>query len=322
MTGQIRGLDPALFRPEAIDPETAAFNAELEARQAQLPKIETLDPAVSRAAREAGKAELGYRPLVFSDLARDIKVPGPAGDVTLRLFVPPTVRGVYVYIHGGGFCFGRGHQYDPPLEQIARAAEVAVVSVDYRLAPEDPYPAGPDDCEAALRWVVAHARAELGSDRIVIGGLSAGANLAVVTMLRLRDRDGYTGFRGANLDCGVYDLTGTPSVRAWGDRLLVLSIPSMRWHQDNYVAPERQRDPDVSPLYADLAGLPPALFTVGTLDPLRDDTLFMHARWVAAGSPAELAVYAGGVHGFTGGPTALAASARAGIERFIRQAID
>ena len=91
----------------------------------------------------------------------------------------------------------------------------------------------------------------------------------------------------------------TPSVRRWGDRNLVLNTPTIEWFIDSFVEESLRRDPDVSPLYADLSNMPSALFTIGTLDPLVDDTLFMHSRWIAAGNQADIAIYPGGVHGFT-----------------------
>jgi acetyl esterase/lipase len=106
----------------------------------------------------------------------------------------------------------------------------------------------------------------------------------------------------------------------WGERNLILSTPIMEWFNHEYVPAERRRDPDVSPLYADLARMPSALFTVGTLDPLLDDSLFMHARWIAAGNRAELAIYPGGVHAFTAFPLALGRRANERICEFIASA--
>ena len=125
-------------------------------------------------------------------------------------------------------------------------------------------------------------------------------NLAAVTLLRLRDRHGITGaFAAANLLYGVFDLAMTPSLRSWGERALVLSRPIME-HFFTMFLPgmddEARRAPDISPLYADLHDMPPALFTVGTQDPLLDDTLFMEARWRAAGARTELAVLPEAVH--------------------------
>lgn len=312
-------FDTRLFRPEAIDPETIAFNDRLEALLATLPPSYTQPIEHTRAMRESGTGMWG--PLVFSELASTRTIPGPAGEIPLRVFIPETVTGVYLRIHGGGWVQGRAHQQDQVLERIARNCAVAVVSVDYRLAPEHPYPAGPDDCEAAAQWLVTRAGQEFGTERIVIGGVSAGAHLVAVTVLRMRDRHRYTGFRGANLEAGIYDASFTPSVRRWGTRNLGLNTPGCEWFTDLFVSPERRRDPDVSPLYADLRTLPPALFTIGTLDPLLDDSLFMSARWIAAGNDAELAVYPGGVHGFNNMAFPLGVQASTRIDAFIRDAI-
>lgn len=296
-------LDPALFSPDAIDADTRAFNAQLALALADLPPVWTLPPQVTRDARESGRGAFG--PLVLSDMARERTIPTPAGPLTLRTFVPDTVAGVYLYLHGGGWTIGRAHHSDMNLETIARQANLAVVSVDYRLAPEHPYPAGPDDCETAATWLAEHAQAEFGSDRLMIGGESAGAHLAVVTLLRMRDKHGFSGFSRANLVYGCYDLAMTPSVRRAPEDTLVLPPPAIRWFFEQFGIAGRTDDPDVSPIWADLHGLPEALFSVGTLDPLVDDSLFMYGRWIAAGNAAELGVYAGGVHGFNMFPYAL-----------------
>src|SRR5439155_13231198 len=126
----------------------------LEQMLAAVPAVHTMPPEVTRRAREEGRGAFG--PLVLSDMAQNRTVPGPAGAVPVRVFVPETVNGVYLNFHGGGWVLGHPHHSDQMLEGIAKAAGVAVVSVDYRLAPEHPYPAGPDDCEAAAVWLVEH----------------------------------------------------------------------------------------------------------------------------------------------------------------------
>ncbi|HZU80571.1 MAG TPA: alpha/beta hydrolase fold domain-containing protein, partial [Acidimicrobiales bacterium] len=188
-------------------------------------------------------------------------------------------------------------------------------SVDYRLAPEHPFPAGPDDCESAALWLLDAAGPEFGTERLLVGGESAGAHLAALTLVRLRDRLGSVErFAGANLVFGQYDMSGTPSVRRWGPRNLVISTPIIEWFADNFLpglSAEERRRPGISPLFADLSGLPPALFTVGALDPLLDDSLFMHARWQGAGNSSELRVYPESPHGFTAFPSRMAQMAQA-----------
>jgi len=301
------GLDPALFGAEAIDAETAAFNTQLAMALAGVPPAWTLPPAVTREARESGQGTFG--PIILSDMASNRSIPTPAGPLTLRVFVPQTVTGVYLYLHGGGWTLGRAHHSDVNLERLATNAQVAVVSVDYRLAPEDPYPAGPDDCEAAALWLVEHAEAEFGSDRLLIGGESAGAHLSVVTLLRLRDKHGLRPFSRANLVYGCYDLGMTPSARSAPADTLVLPRPAIEWFVELFGVAGKLEDPDVSPIWADLREMPPALFSVGTLDSILDDSLFMYTRWIRSGNRAELAVYPGGVHGFTAFPSTLAQTA-------------
>ena len=313
-------IDRGPFDPAAIDPETAEFNTKLEALLATTPEPQTLPPQLVRDQRESGRGLFG--PIVRSKLAKDRTIAAPSGDVPVRVILPETVEGVYLHTHGGGWAFGRAHHYDPRNEEIARNCNVAVVSVDYRLSPEHPFPAGPDDCEAVAAWLAKNAAAEFGTGRLVIGGESAGGHLAALTLLRMRDRHGFTGFGGANLAYGAFDLSMTPSQRRWGERYLVLSGGFMRWSFESFVPDaDQRRGPDVSPLYADLRGLPPALFTIGTLDPLLDDSLFMYGRWLAAGNPAELAVYPGGVHAFDAFPIALAGRAKARIDQFITRSV-
>lgn len=295
--------------------DVVEFNRQLAVTLRSVPGVWTQPPAVTRRAREEGRGTFG--PLVLSNMAQNRTIDGPAGPLTVRTFVPETITGAYLFFHGGGWTLGAAHYADPMLETIARTARLAVLSLEYRLAPENPYPAGPDDCEAAAVWLTEHAKSEFGTDRLMIGGESAGAHLSVVTLLRLRDKHGMRPFSRANLVYGAYDMAGTPSVHQASDDTLVLPPDAIRWFNTQFGIAGRERDPDVSPIWADLDGMPSALFTVGTADPLLDDTLFMHARWVAAGNPAELAIYPGGVHGFNGFAYRQAAEANARITQFL-----
>lgn len=308
---------PDLFKDAAQDRENLAINQMiLDAMNAATPWHE-MEPQALRDFLASGGSPLGTP--VYSDQAINRTIPGPDGDIPIRVFQPQAPRGVYLHIHGGGWVIGRADGQDPTLEGIANATNMAVVSVDYRLAPEHPYPAAPDDCEAAAVWLVKQAKAEFGTDHLTIGGESAGGHLAALTLLRMRDKHRYRGFKAANLVFGVYDLNLTPSAANWGDAPLIINTPVMRWFIDHFGVSEHARDPDISPLYAELSGLPPALFTIGTQDPLRDDSLFMYMRWIAAGNQAELAVYPGCAHGFTAFPTALGATARQRCATFLAE---
>jgi acetyl esterase/lipase len=313
-----RGAEGGLFGRDAIDPETVAFNAGLIAKEASEPHIAELGAVAARANRHAEWVANGSP---VSRLARVQTIPGPGGPIPVRVLLPDRVQGVYLHFHGGGMTIGDAVFSDLANDAIATECALAVVSVNYRLAPEHPYPAPPDDSEAAALWLASNARGEFGTDTLVIGGDSAGATLSVGTLLRLRDRHQLQPFRAANLVFGVYDWTFTPSVLS-GQSLPALNTRRMQFFVDQYVTDQtRLREPDVSPLYAELAGLPPARFTVGTMDPLLDDSMFMHARWLAAGNQSELAIFPGGTHLFTNQPTALGRRAKEGIHQFLRDAI-
>lgn len=264
-------------------------------------------PAAERIA--AQRAERNTM-VVLDESAVEREIPGPGGPIRLRTFVPEQVDGVLLHFHGGGWIVGTPEMMDPFHAALSTAANVAIVSVDYRLAPEHPFPAGPDDCEAAAVWLVEHAEAEYGSPRLLVGGESAGAHLAALTLLRLRDRhDAVDRFVGANLVMGVYDVGGTPSQRGVGAGPDVLDPESIEFFTELFtpgLSTEERRDPEISPLHADLRDLPPALFTAGATDHLVDDTLFLAARWQRAGNDAELIVYPESPHAFVAMPSVAA----------------
>jgi acetyl esterase len=264
-----------------------------------------------------------------SEKGVDRLIDGPSGRLRLRQFLPPGDRaaGAMLHIHGGGWTTGSPELTDLLNESLCERLHVAIVSVDYRLAPEHPYPAGPDDCEAAALWLLEHAAGEYGTERLLIGGESAGAHLSAVTLLRLRDRHAAASrFCGANLVFGAFDLTRTPSMRGIG---LVEGTDILRTNEAEGVigmflpgmTEEQKRDPDVSPLFADLKGMPPALFSVGTADHLIDDSLFLASRWLVAGNQAELLVYPDAPHGCIGLPTVMN-HWWPRLEAFLRRCVD
>ncbi|MFF0011306.1 alpha/beta hydrolase [Streptomyces sp. NPDC005374] len=305
----VSGLDVAVFRAEAVAPETARFNQQLRERLKDLP------------GPEAGGGGLPLPPAEPSQRARTIRIAGRDGhELALRVIAPDHPEGVYLHFHGGGFVGGSAAQSDQVLERITRNTGLACIDVDYRLAPTHPHPAAWDDAESAAIWLIENARSEFGTDALAIGGESAGATLAASVLVRLRERRGSTGFQAANLVFGTFDLSMTPSQLLLGADAVPVSTDIIRACTEA-VAPrnEQRQDSGLSPLYADLRHLPEALFTVGTLDPFLDDSLFMHVRWVAAGNPAELAVYPGGTHAFTSFPIPLADQANDRIDAFLRR---
>lgn len=296
-------LDPALFSDAAIPPETRACNEAIVTAMTGM--AEWWDVGAQKVRDARARGEGAFPPAAKSERAKWIEIDGPAGKLKLRAVAPAKSRGVYLHIHGGGHVLGAADQQDRLLEIIADTTNLTALSVEYRLAPENPYPAGPDDCEAAALWVSGHL-SDFGGSKLAIGGESAGAHLAAMTLLRLRDKHGRTPFHAANLVFGVFDLGLTPSARTFGDseRLILRTIDILKFGEAFLpgLTPEQKRAPELSPLYADLTGLCPALFTIGTRDSLLDDSLFMHARWIASGNRGELEIYPGACHGFLAFP--------------------
>jgi acetyl esterase len=288
-------------RPQ-IRAESMAFVAGFPA-----PEADTGSPVERAQARRTAESAMVFRASSGSDRT----IPGPAGDLRLREFRPEAPEGAMLHIHGGGWMTGEPELTDLLNEALSQHLNLAIVSVDYRLAPEHPYPAGPDDCEAAALWLTENALAEYGTDQLLIGGESAGAHLSAVTLLRLRDRHGRASrFCGANLVFGPYDLSHTPSALGVGlePGTDVLTPDDMEFMVSQFVpglSPQERRTPDVSPMYAALHGMPRALFTVGTADHLLDDSLFFAQRWSVAGNEAELLVYPDAPHGCIGVSTVL-----------------
>lgn len=306
-------LDPALFKPDAIPAETRAFVDNMIAQ------------TKSGGGLGGGRGGAMRRPEPqHSPRARTISVPGIGGEqVGLRILSPDSApTGVYLHIHGGGLIMGSADSQDPMYERIIENTGQAVVSVDYRLAPQHPYPAAWDDCEAAAVWLAENAKREFGTDKLTIGGESAGATLAVPTLVRMRDKYHFTGFSGANLSYGNYDTSGSPSQKWIGALGVLLTSEAISNCSDAY-CPDKsiRRDPDVSAAYANLKDMPRALISVGTLDPFLDDSLFMYARWIAAGNAAELAVYPGCPHSFNTMPLKQGAEANTRIDAFLKDCV-
>ncbi len=260
---------------------------------------------------EAHRTGLSVRPTPDGPPAEAVVAEAGGRHVPVRVTHPQggSPRGVYLEIHGGGFYMGWAARSDLRNRQLADAAGIVVVSVDYRLAPEHPWPAAPDDCETAALWLLEEAAARFGASRLAIGGGSAGANLAMTTLLRLRAKGLLGPFVGAALQYGAFDLSlQTPAARQFADE----------YYLEAYVGGVEDRtNPDISPLFADLHDLPPALLTIGTLDPVLEDSLLMAMRLAAAGADPDLRVYPESPHGFLGFPTAMARAAWEDIESWL-----
>jgi acetyl esterase len=232
----------------------------------------------------------------------DRTIPGPAGDLPIRVYTPngdgpfPLVA----FFHGGGFTIGSIETHDIVCQQLAAGVEAVVVSVEYRLAPEHKFPAAFDDATAATTWIHAHA-AELGGDpeRFAVAGDSAGGNLAAGVCHHARDSGGPP-IRFQLLIYPTLDARmGHPSIKENFDALF-LGEDTMSWFFDHYAStPGDKLDPRLSPLLAaDFAGLPPALIITAEYDPLRDEGEEYGEKLQAAGVPVTVSRYDGMTHAF------------------------
>jgi acetyl esterase len=235
----------------------------------------------------------------------DRTVPGPAGEIPVRVYRPSGAEGplgVLVYLHGGGWTIGGLDTHDHPCRTLCAEAGIVVVSVDYRLAPEHPFPAALDDSWAVLEWVAANA-AEVGGDpaRLAVGGDSGGGNLAAVMSILARDRGG-PALRFQLLVYPAVDLRPDAPER-FRSRIengegYVLTSQAMEFFAANYAPdPEQRSDWRISPLLAaDHSGLPPALVITAEFDPLRDEGRAYADLLEAAGTPVTHTLYEGTVH--------------------------
>jgi len=233
----------------------------------------------------------------------------------------PKVTGIIMHIHGGGWVLMDHRCSDPLLQQYADLSGCVSISVGYRLAPEDPFPAGPEDCYDVADWLIENGEKKFGAKLRFIGGESAGGHLSVLTAYHiLRNRPSFPltadHFGGLILHFGAYDLSLLPSALTspLSEAPLILSRTNMVDFADAFlsgISKSDFKDPSISPLFEDLekwrGKLPPALFTCGTIDPLRDDTVNMAVKWLSAGSPAGtegvvVKLYPGAAHGFLAFP--------------------
>ncbi len=298
--------DDDLWRHADLDDDVRAHLAAMEA--AAEPPDWTLPIETVRERGRAAYAPL--RPTAVGEVEA-IEIPGPGGPIPARAYRPATCgpHGTVVMLHGGGFALGDLDTHDEAARRTCASADALVVSVDYRLAPEHPFPAAVDDAEAATRWTAERAR-DLGGDpeRLIVTGDSAGGNLAAVVARRLRDAGG-PALVGQAL---AYPVTDMRAGDHWTSRRTAgvgfgLTREAMDWFGRLYLAEEAHAaHPDASPIVAsDLAGLPPAFVLTAEFDPLRDEGDAYARRLLQAGVEVEHHVLPGTIHGILTNPARL-----------------
>lgn len=271
---------------------------------ARLPAIESLSPLEARAVFDAMAKARGGTPAPIAR-AEDRSVPGPGGDVPVRIYWPNATgtRPAVLYFHGGGHVLGNLDTHDVVARNLCGGSDAVVVSVDYRMGPEQRFPAAVEDAWAAYRWLVATARA-LGADpaRIAVCGDSAGGNLAAVLALLARDA-GETAIRLQALIYPVADYgLADDSYRRYAEGYGVLTRAAMQWFQRHYLrSADDAEDWRASPIRAaSHAGLPPAVIVGAECDVLHDEGVRYAETLRAAGVAVDHREFAGMIHGFFG----------------------
>ncbi|KAK5722553.1 hypothetical protein LTR15_005784 [Elasticomyces elasticus] len=297
-------LDPSKFDPKSISEQTHAFNDKLIKIMEGGPRWWDVGAEKYRKMRWNGETPLP-KPVVL-DSGKNITIPSrePGRSIPCRVFTPDNgkPKGVFYHIHGGGWVLQSEHHQDVMLKYWADHSQVTVVSVGYRLAPEHPYPAGNEDCFDVGEYLVDDSEKDYGARLLFMGGDSAGGHLSVVTCYHLLKTRPSFAFKGLVLNYGAYDISGFMP-QAWTfDLPLVLDVQIMQKYVESYLpntTPEQRRDSWISPFFADLSKmkLPPALFVVGTMDCLLDDSILMSAKWRMSGAESILRVYPGAAHG-------------------------
>ena len=283
---------------DCVRPDVKAFLAMLNAMPG--PRMHEM-PVETARAQYVQMRDMVDPPV--GDLAevRDLSIPGPAGDIPARLYDARASRPpgpAIVFYHGGGFTVGDLDTHASFTAEVARTLDLPLIAVDYRLAPEAKWPAGPDDAEAAARWV-ASGPAELGRGvtGLVLMGDSAGGNLTILTALALRDAPAAA---PVIFQLPIYPATDSSrdydSFAAFADGGYLLTRDSLSWFNDHYAADPHH--PRTSPLLGDLSRLPPALVVTAGLDPIRDQGRAYAAALALAGVPVSFREMAGTIHGF------------------------
>lgn len=264
---------------------------------AGLPSNDELGVATARAASEVSLARHWGRK---DELPAPLTFTIPSGDARIRcrLYRGGEVGGAILFLHGGGWVVGSLDTHDGAARALAKAAGRNLLSVEYRKAPEHPFPAGIDDAEAALSWIIAEgASLGISGDRIILAGDSAGANIAAALALRARDRGVALG--GQMLIYPATDLAHeSASVAEFADGFF-LSRATLSWYIANYLGGADPTNPEASPLLSpDLSGLCPTLLVTADHDPLRDEGRAYAARLIEAGNAVTFREWPGTTHGF------------------------
>ncbi|KAL9094236.1 MAG: hypothetical protein Q9165_003376 [Trypethelium subeluteriae] len=308
------GVNAVEFQASSIDASTEKLNQILEKATKAGPRWYEVGAPKYRQMVNEGKTPFPVPPLLTK--AQDATVPSrePGRNIWVRFYKPDDgnpSKGIYLYFHGGGFVMGSYKDQDDMLKTFANSYQLTAVSVGYRLAPENPFPAGINDCVDVAEYLTDHGPAVFNAPLRIIGGSSSGGNFAALTTFQLMRTRPQHRLDAVLLINGLYDLTLNMPTTVQRQDSVVIDRGMLEKFIEAYslgASAEARRNPMMSPLYEDVqklahdspsGTLPPALFTCGTADPLLDDSLMMSVKWMASGSEALIRLYPGAPHMFS-----------------------
>ena len=316
-----KNICPEAFEEKNINDDIVEMNRNISRLIENAPPTHEIPFEVLRKIRSEGGGLLPDQPK--SKTAKNRIIEYNKSTISIREFVIENPKFIYMHIHGGGFCLGSSEGQDSGLETMTKKLGCTVISIDYKLAPENPYPAPTDDCENAALWLIENMISVYGTDKIVIGGESAGAHLSVTTLLRLKSKNLHKNIKAMNLVFGTYSANPLPSEIFSKDKTLLLSSEMMKKFEDSYLQNNEDKiNSDVSPMFGDFNDMPPAIFTIGTKDVLLDHSLLLYSRWLAQNNIAEIIIVPGADHAFIAFPCDTTTAVTDELNKFILKQIN
>ena len=309
-------INKEVFSIKTISNDINEMNEKIRSIISNAPPSHEIPYEILRQIRKDGGGILPNQ--IKSKLAKNKIIQYNNLTVEIREFSIKDPKFIYLHIHGGGWCLGSADAQDQELLEISKSLHCTVISIEYRLAPENPYPAAIDDCEAITLWLINNNEKHYNCNQIVIGGESSGAQITTAVLLRLQKKELLSKIKCVNLIFGTFNSNLVPSEINNKNETLLLSFEMMKKFKNSYYQNnEDKSDEEISTIFGNLSDFPPAIFTVGTKDLLLDHSLAMYSKWLNFKNKAEIIIVPGADHAFIAFPCETTKAVKSEINRFI-----
>ena len=309
-------INKEVFSIKTISNDINEMNEKIRSIISNAPPSHEIPYEILRQIRKDGGGILPNQ--IKSKLAKNKIIQYNNLTVEIREFSIKDPKFIYLHIHGGGWCLGSADAQDQELLEISKSLHCTVISIEYRLAPENPYPAAVDDCEAVTLWLINNNKNLNNCNQIVMGGESAGAQIITAVLLRLQKKDLLSKIKCVNLIFGTFNSNLVPSEIKNKNETLLLSFEMMNKFKNSYYQHnEDKSDEEISTIFGNFYNFPPAIFTVGTKDLLLDHSLAMYSQWLNFKNKAEIIIVPGADHAFIAFPCETTRAVKKEINQFI-----